>query len=162
LFRERDRGTQAAVSEEEMEQHEIDKLISDIQDYLDRAGRQRETEGLEGATEVEREELQAGFFTSAGSRAKMQRFLKLSRFAAYAVEILTIALFTTGVLIPFRSRAGTLMFLLAVLLVGVFTVTVLHGLRTRIHLLMRIESNTRRIALAKARIAEALGQIQMK
>ena len=52
------------------------------------------------------------------------------------------------------------MFLLAVLLFGVFTVTVLHGFRTRIRLLMQIESNTRRIALTKARIAEMLGQIR--
>ena len=145
-----------------MEQHEIEKLMTDIQEYLNRVEKQQEAEGLEEATETEQEELEAGSFTSAGSKAKMKRFLKLSRIAAYAVEILTMAIFTTGVLIPFPSRAGTLMFLLAVLLFGVFTVTVLHGLRTRIHLLIRIESNTRRIAFTKARIAEALGQIRME
>jgi len=145
-----------------MEQHEIDRLMNDIQEYLGRAETKGEGEEPNETAYTERQNLESGCFISAGDKKKIQRFLKFSQIAAYAVEFLTMALFTIGVLIPFQSRMGTLMFLLSVLLFGVFAVTVLHGLRTRVRLLIRIESNTRRIALTKERIAEALGQIQME
>jgi uncharacterized membrane protein YccC len=90
----------------------------------------------------------------------MKQFLKYSRFASYAVEVLTIALLTAAMLSPFQSWQRTAMFLMGVLLFGIFTITVLIGLQARIRLLLQIELNTYRIAISKRRIAEVLEKFQ--
>lgn len=145
-----------------MDQQEIDRLINDIQDYLNRLGKRQQVHDNESAKKGEPDELEAGFFIPAGSRARMERFSKYSRFASYAVEALTIGLFTAGMLAPFSTWPRTLMFLMGVLIFGIFTITVLLSLQARIQLLLRIESNTRNIALNKARIAETLGKIRIE
>lgn len=144
-----------------MDQKEIDRLIADIQGYLNRVGKRQSVHDAESAKEAEPDELEPGFFIAPDSRARMERFSKYSRFASYAVEALTIALFTAGMLAPFRTWPRTLMFLMGVLIFGIFTITVLLSLQARIQLLLQIESNTRNIALNKARIAETLGKIRI-
>lgn len=143
-----------------MDQQEIDRLISDIQDYLNQVGKRPSVEKEGGL--AEQAGVEAGFFISPSSRAKMDRVLKYSRFGSYAIEALTIALFTAGVLSPFRTWPATLMFLIGVLLFGIFAITVLLNLQARIELLIGIEGNTHQIALNKARIADALEKLQME
>ncbi|UCD56363.1 MAG: hypothetical protein JSV16_11065 [Candidatus Hydrogenedentota bacterium] len=145
-----------------MDQHDIDRLVSDIQEYLNQVEEHRQGDEVESQEEGNKNDLESGFFIPDSSRTRMECFLKYSRFVSYAVEVLTIALFTAGVLAPFRSWPRTLMFLLGVLLFGIFTITVLLSLQTRIRLLLQIEANTRRIALSKARIAEALEKIRIE
>lgn len=147
-----------------MDQQEIDRLISDIQDYLNHVGEHDEPQkqSAENRKEMEQEDAEAGLFISAPSRKRMERFLKYSPFASYAVEALTIALFTAGILVPFSSWPRTLMFLIGVLLFGVFTITVLLSLHARIQLLVQIESNTHRIAMQKEKIARALERIRIE
>jgi len=143
-----------------MEQNEIDKLVGDIQNYLTDVGEQTpfdETDRARQAPEMAR----AGLFISAGGRTGMDRFLKYSRLASYAVELLTIGLFTTGVISPFPSWPMTLMFLMGVLLFGIFSITVLISLQARIRLLLRIEESTKRVARSKERIATALEKIRI-
>ncbi len=155
-----------------MEQHEIDKLIGDVEDYLRQVGRtdsatsstpvEGANEGLFNSVAGEQAATDAGLFITADSRKKMARFLKYSRFASHAVEALTIGLFTTGMLAPFSNWPRTLMFLLSVLFFGIFAITVLLSLHARIELLLQIESNTRRIAVSKARIADTLDRIKLE
>jgi hypothetical protein len=154
-----------------MEQREIDKLISDIEDYLKQVGKSAASavapaedaaKAILDSAEGEQAAINAGLFITPDSRKKMGRFLKFSRFASHAVEILTIGLITTAVLAPFPSWPRTLMFLLGVLLFGIFTVTVLLSLHARIELLLQVESNTRTIAIHKARIAAALDKIKLE
>jgi hypothetical protein len=143
-----------------MDQQEVDKLVSDIQEYLRSVaidGPDRAAGSLEQSGEAE-----AGLFMTSGSRKKMRRFMKLSRAASVAVEILTIALFVTGLLVPFSSWSRTAMFLMGTLLFGIFTMSLLFGLQARIRLLCRIEANTREIALNKARIANFLENIRIE
>lgn len=141
-----------------MEQQEIDKLVADIQNYLSQAPDQL----LPQQTDEEGPETKSGIFIPPFARRRMERFLKYSKVASYAVEILTITLFTVAVVSPLRSWQATLMFLTGALVFGIFTVTVLFGLRARIRLLMRIEANTRSIAESKLRIARALENIHMR
>ena len=143
-----------------MDQQEIDRLINDIQDYLNQVGK-RPPVGKENG-QAEQAELEAGLFIAPASRAKMDHVLKYSRFGSYAIEALTIALFTAGVLSPFQTWPATLMFLIGVLLFGIFAITVLLSLQARIELLLGIEGNTHQIASSKARIADALEKLQME
>ncbi|RJP69322.1 MAG: hypothetical protein C4532_11125 [Candidatus Abyssobacteria bacterium SURF_17] len=147
-----------------MDQQEIDRLINDIQEYLNQVGEHKETHGPSAGNlkEVGQEDAETGLFISAPSRNRMERFLKYSPFASYAVEALTIALFTAGILVPFSSWPRTLMFLIGVLLFGIFTITVLLSLNARIQLLVQIESNTRRIARQKEKIARVLDRIRIE
>jgi CHASE3 domain sensor protein len=145
--------------EDLMERDEIDKLVSDIQDYLNDV--ERQAGGTVRRLTENQETAHNGAFIPAKSRGRMNRFLKYSRFASYAVEVLTIGLFTAGVMFPFISWSVTVMFLMGVLLFGIFAITVLFGLQTRVRLLLRIESNTRRVALSKERIADALENIRI-
>ncbi|MBI5116395.1 hypothetical protein HZA56_07970 [Candidatus Poribacteria bacterium] len=154
-----------------MEQREIDKLISDIEDYLKQVGRSGASSAVpaEDAAKAvldsaggEQATINAGLFISPDERKKMGRFLKFSRFASHTVEVLTIGLITTGVLAPFPGWPRTLMFLLGVLLFGIFTITVLLSLHARIELLLQIETNTRTIAIHKARIAATLDKIKLE
>ena len=86
----------------------------------------------------------------------MERFLKISRYACYSAEALTIVLLTTIIIAPFENWSSTLLFIAGTLLFGIFTVSALLGMQARIRLLLRIESNTERIASSKTRIATAL------
>jgi len=142
-----------------MEQFEIDRLLHDIQDYLNQPDTKRviDEAGLHDAAEQEDEE--AGVFIEGDSRSKMEKFLNYFQCALYAVEVLTIALFTAVMLAPFENWPHTVMFLIGVLLFGIFTISVLLGLQARIRLLFKIENNTREIAVNKGRIADALEKI---
>ena len=142
-----------------MEQREIDKLVSDIQNYLTDVGEQAPFDATDRASQ-EQDMARAGLFISTKGRTGMGRFLKYSQLASYAVELLTIGLFTAGVISPFPSWPMTLMFLMGVLLFGIFSVTVLISLQARIRLLLRIEESTKRVARSKERIAAALERIQ--
>ena len=146
-----------------MEQYEIERLVNDIQEYLNHADENGENESMEEGGELHyNEEEAAGIFIGTGSRTKMERFLKFFQFALYTVEVLTISLFTAVMMFPFRSWPQTIMFLIGVLLFGIFTISLLLGLQTRIRLLFSIESNTRQIADSKTRIAEALENIRLE
>jgi hypothetical protein len=142
-----------------MEQYEIERLINDIQDYLNRP-EQEEVDVAELDDSSRHDDEGAGIFIENSSRKRMKRFLKLFQYAFYAVEILTISLFTAVMMFPFPKWPHTMMFLIGVLLFGIFTISLLLGLQARIGLLFKIESNTRQIAYNKARIAEALENIQ--
>ena len=142
-----------------MEQFEIDRLVHDIQDFLNQSEKMQELDGAEMPENIEQEGEDAGVFIETGSRSKMERFLKYIQCALYAVEVLTIALFTAVMLAPFESWPHTVMVLIGVLLFGIFTISLLLGLQTRIRLLFKIESNTKQIAISKTRIAEALEKI---
>ena len=143
-----------------MEKFEIDKLVGEIQDYLNRVEKQKHLNEIPGLTEPEEDSTDGGLFIPTESRLRMKQFLKYSRIASYAVEVLTIALLTAAVLSPFQSWQRTAMFLVGVLLFGIFTITVLIGLQARIRLLLQIELNTYRIAISKRRIAEVLEKFQ--
>jgi hypothetical protein len=140
-----------------MERHEVDKLISDIQDYLKKEDLKPREESSE--TRQLREE-RDGVFIPPDSRIRMERFLGYSKLACYTVEALTIGLFTGFMLWRPDSLPTKLMVLMGVLLVGIFMVTVLLSLHARIRLLLRIEVNTRSIALNKARIVKAIEGIK--
>ncbi len=148
-----------------MDPNEIERLVSDIQGYLNEAARKKEKPDEETAHDIakapESDEEHAGSFITAKSLSGLKRCMRLSTYASYAVEMFTIALFTGGVLVPFSSWPRTIMFLLGVLIFGIFAITVLLSLQARIHLLLRIESNTRQIAVSKSRIAEALEKIHI-
>ena len=144
-----------------MEKSEIDKLVSDIQEYLNRVDKQKQINEIPGLNESQEDSVaDAGLFIPSESRLRMKRFLKYSRYASYAVEALTIALLTSAVLSPFHTWQQTTMFLMGVLLFSIFTITVLIGLQARIRLLLQIELNTYRIAISKRRIAEVLEKLQ--
>jgi hypothetical protein len=141
-----------------MKQFEIDKLVDDIQGYLNQVEAQG---GNVNAVEEPPAELSdEGLFIPTKSRKKMNRFLRFSKYACFTVEALTIGLLTTAMLAPFGSWSRTIMFVTGSLLLSIFAITVLLGMQTRIRLLMQIESNTQRIAVSKARIAEALARIR--
>jgi len=142
-----------------MEQFEIDRLVHEIQDYLIQSDQKQEVDDAEMHENSEQEDEEAGIFIETGSRSKMERFLKYLQCALYAVEVLTISLFTAVMLAPFESWPHTVMFLMGVLLFGIFTISLLLGLQARIRLLFKIESNTRQIAISKTRIAKALEKI---
>jgi hypothetical protein len=151
--------------EEYMDQQEIDKLIRDIQGYL----KKNETPIplVEAATVADAadeitDKITDGSFISPESRRKLPVITGFIRYASYVVEILTIALFTAGIVHPSDSWPKTLMFLLGVLLFGIFAITTLLTFQVRIQLLLKIEDNTRSIAANKARIAEALEKIHIE
>lgn len=151
-----------------MNQYEIDKLVGDIQDYLNSVNNSvdvDEKNEIRDSAFSDNGELksdQAGLFIPEKSRKNLMRFMKYSRFASYVVEAMAIGLITTGVIYPFPSLPRTLMFLAGVLLFSIFTITMLLGLQARIRLLLQIETNTREIAQNKARIAEALERIHIE
>lgn len=143
-----------------MKQSEIDKLIGDIQGYLNQAAAQG---GFDEASYIAaHQDTEGGIFIPAGSRKKMDRFLEYSRYACYLAEALTIALLTAVVVSPFDSWSRTAMVVVGALLFGVFAVTLLLGMQARIRLLLRIEANTQRIAQSKARIAETLDKLRIE
>ena len=142
-----------------MEQYEIDKLVDEIQGYLNHVGKGEDYVGAPEGTR--RDDVQAGLFIQSRSRKKMHRFLMFSKYAHYGVEALTIGLLTTVMLSPFDSWPRTAMFVIGVLLFGIFTITVLLGMQTRIRLLLQIEANTQNIALTKTRIAETLEKFRL-
>lgn len=143
-----------------MDQHEIDKLVNDIQDYLADVEEQAPF-GTDDREDRERDMARAGLFISDEGWTGMGRFLKFSQLASYAIELLTIGLFIGCVLSPFPSWPVTLMFLMGVLLFGIFSITVLLSLQARVRLLLRIEESTKRVARSKERIASALERIQL-
>lgn len=144
-----------------MDQHEMDKLMNDIQDYLkDRRTQKPAIEPAVAADPIY--EPGEGTFISAASRKRIPLIMRCTRYASYAVEVLTIALFTSGIIHPFESWPRTMMFLLGVLLFGIFAITTLLSYQVRIQLLMKIEDNTRAIAANKARIADALDKIHIE
>lgn len=141
-----------------MEQHEIERLMNDIQDYLSRDSGSHEDDC--GEEEEPTDELDdGGSFISDESRIRMERHLRCLQIALYSTEALTISLFTAVMLFPFQNWLKTIIFLAGVLLFGIFSMSVLLGLQTRIRLLFQIEINTRQIALSKGRIAEVLERI---
>lgn len=140
-----------------MKQSEIDKLVDDIQMYLNRVREHGDMAEGDHRTNAE-----TGIFIPSESKKRMERYLTYSRYACYAVEALTIALVTSVIMWPFSSLAQTAMFVVGTLLFGLFTVTMLLGTQARIRLLLRIETNTRRIAAGKARIADALEKMQFE
>ena len=142
-----------------MEQYEIDKLVDEIQGYLNRGGKGEDYVGAPEGTR--RDDVQAGLFIQSRSRKKMHRFLMFFKYAHYGVEALTIGLLTTVMLSPFDSWPRTAMFVIGALLFGIFTITVLLGMQTRIRLLLQIEANTQSIALTKTRIAETLEKFRL-
>jgi hypothetical protein len=142
-----------------MEQYEIDRLVSDIQDFLSQNRREPRVDDSVMSETRQEDEDETGIFISPDSRLRMEWFLKYSRFAIYAVEVLTVSIFTAVMLSPLSSWPKTIMLLMGVLLFGIFTITLLVGLQARIRLLVQIESNTRQIALSKTRIADALEKI---
>jgi hypothetical protein len=144
-----------------MKQSEIDKLVDDIQVFLNRIGEQG---GMPEASYAcsPTAHAAAGIFIPSGSKKKMERFLKYSRYACYSVEALTIGLVTTVIVWPFASLSQTAMFVVGALLFGLFTVTTLLGTQARVQLLLKIEANTQRIAASKARIAEALERLEFE
>ncbi|GAB4346599.1 MAG: hypothetical protein Kow0099_27920 [Candidatus Abyssubacteria bacterium] len=139
-----------------MEKHEVDKLIADIQEYLKNGNRKPQPES--GNTKHAEE--RTGVFIPPNSHVRMGWLLKYSSLACYAVEALTIGLFTGCMLWRSESLSTKLMVLMGVLLVGIFMVTVLLSLQARIRLLLRIEMNTRCIALSKARLIKAIEGIR--
>ena len=141
-----------------MEAHEMDKLMSDIQDYL----KNRDGAGVE--TDIANPEGKPvpGSFISQKSRGKIPSLLKMSSIASYAIEILTIVLITAIMLHPSHTWPKTLMLLCGVLLLGIFMITTILNFQARIQLLLKIEENTRSIAVSKIRIAEALDNIQIE
>ena len=142
-----------------MEQYEIDKLVSEIQDYLNQDEMNQNLDDIMGPEEMHQEDEESGSFMEAKARTRMERSLKYFQFALYAIEVLTISLFTAAIFSPFSTWPQTAMFLIGVLLFGIFAMTIMLGLQARIRLLFKIESNTRQIALSKMRIAEVLGKI---
>ena len=141
-----------------MKQPEIDKLVGDIQDYLNEAASQG---GFDEESYISAHQgAGSGIFIPADSKKKMDRFLNYSRYACYLAEALTIALLTAVVVSPFESWPRTAMFVVGALLFGVFAVTLLLGMQARIRLLLRIEENTQRIAHSKARIAQTLSRLR--
>lgn len=141
-----------------MEAHEMDKLISDIQSYL----KNREGAAVETDIAKAEDEPAPGSFISQNSRRKIPSLLKASSIASYAIEVLTIVLITAIMLHPSPTWPKTLMLLCGVLLLGIFMITTLLSYQARIQLLLKIEENTRSIAASKARIAEALDNIQIE
>ncbi len=144
-----------------MDQQEMDKLVEEIQNFLNKNDKGTASDAPH-ATEVAEAKTADGSFIAPQSRQKLPLILKVNRLSSYVLEVLTIALVTTGVVHPFPSWPQTLMFLLGVLLFGIFSIVSLLGHQARIRLLLRIEENTRSIAASKARIAKALEQIQVE
>jgi len=143
-----------------MKQFEIDELVDDIQDYLNHVGDQGDEEGV--INDAPDNHSLAGLFIPAGSRKRMERFLKYSKYGCYSVEAFAIGLLTTVILAPFESWPRTAMFVMGTLLFSIFTVTALLGMQARIRLLLQIEANTQRIAVSKARIAAALEKFRLE
>ena len=144
-----------------MKQPEIDKLVDDIQVFLNRVSEQGGiTEESFAPSTITGAE--AGIFIPAGSKKKMDRFLKVSRYACYLLEALTIGLLTAVIVWPIGSLPQTAMFIVGALLFGIFTITMLFGMQARVHLLLKIEANTQRIAASKARIAESLEKLHLE
>lgn len=143
-----------------MKQFEIDKLVDDIQDYLNSV--EKPGVGANGVDKISQTGREAGLFISIKSREKMKRFLKFSKYACHAVEALTIGLLTTVILGPFGGWPQMVTLVIGTLLLSIFAVTVLLGMQARIRLLLQIESNTQRIAASKARIAEALEKLRLE
>ena len=144
-----------------MKQSEIDKLVDDIQVFLNRVSEQG---GMAEASYacLPTANAEPGIFIPSGSKKKMERFLKYSRYVCYVVEALTIGLVTSVIVWPFASLAQTAMVVAGTLLFGLFTVTMLLGTQARIRLLLKIETNTQRIAANKARIADVLEKMQFE
>ena len=144
-----------------MKQSEIDKLVDDIQVFLNRVSEQGgiTEESFASCTTTCAE---PGIFIPTGSKKKMDRFLEISRYACYSVEAFTIGLLTSVIVWPFGSLPQTAMFVVGALLFGIFTITMLFGMQARVRLLLKIEANTQRIAASKARIAEALEKLQIE
>lgn len=142
-----------------MEQYEIDKLMNDIQDYLNRNSGNHQDDCVEDGELTGELDDEEESFISDESRLRMERHLKYLQIAIYSTEALTISLFTAVMLFPFDNWLKTIMFLAGVLLFGIFSISVLLGLQARIRLLFQIEINTRQIALNKSRIAEVLEKI---
>ena len=143
-----------------MKQSEVDRLVEDIQQYLSQTA--DNGDAFPNCCPPPEESAEAGIFIAADSNKRMNRFLKISRYACYSIEALTIGLLTTTVIAPFESWSRTIMFVLGVLLSGLFAVSALYGMQARIKLLLNIESNTQRIALSKARIAASLEKLRLE
>ncbi len=143
-----------------MKQFEIDKLVDEIQDYLNSVETDEEDATAVGAMPDNHEK--AGLFIPEGSKKKMGRFLKTAKYAGYAIETLAIGLLTTVIMAPFGSWPRTVMFVIGTLLVSIFAVAVLHAMQARIRLLLQIEANTQRIAVSKVRIAMALEKFRLE
>ena len=142
-----------------MKQFEVDKLVEDIQEYLTQVA--ENGDASESTYNSPIESAEAGIFIAADSKNRMTRYLKISRYACYLIEALTIGLLTTVMIAPFESWSRTIMFVSGALLLGLFMVSALYGMQARIKLLLSIESNTQRIALSKARIAESLQKLRL-
>lgn len=147
-----------------MESHEMDKLMSDIQDYLKEGEPQGKTDRAVASAPAEKRglEFSPGTFIGEGFRRKIPAVIMLSKVASCLVQICTIALFTLILLNPLQSAPKTAMLLLGVLIFGVFAITSIMSFQTRIELLLKIEDNTRSIAASKARIAETLEGIHLE
>jgi hypothetical protein len=147
--------------EEIMRQSEIDKLVDDIQVFLNRVAEEGGTieESLVSSTPHHAE---SGIFIPAESKKKMDRFLRFSSYACYAVEALSVVLLTALIVWPVGGLLQTAMLVVGTLFFGIFAVTMIFGMQARVRLLLKIEENTQRIATSKARIANALEQMQFE
>jgi hypothetical protein len=143
-----------------MESHEMDKLMSEIQDYLKQGN--PETSADAAPAGKDKEKLAPGAFISERSRGNIPAILTISKIASCAIEVGAIVLFTVILLNPMQSWPQTLMVLLGVLMFGIFAITTIFSYQTRIQLLLKIEENTRSIAASKARIAETLEGIHIE
>jgi len=128
-----------------MNPEDIEKMIRDAEDWANQ--------------EVEKSG--DGKFILPESRKKMKRDSILISIAIVFIESMTMVIIAMAIIAPFPTFPRTVMFVFATLALAIFAITMMLGLKARIRLLFRIESNTQIIALSKQRIAEALENLRI-
>lgn len=147
------------------DQPNMDKLMHDIHEFL--RAEVAEDESIirsvptDGEPVLEGELLDAADagFLPGGEPEILGRVGRLARWASYGVQGLATLALLAAVSITWESWQHLGLALVAILATGLVGVILLLGVHARISLLLDIESNTRRIASNKERIATMLERI---
>lgn len=139
-------------------QPEMDRLMEDIQAYL-RADGQPVVAEDEPALEGEPEMDVSGRFLPGGSPHVMARVGTLARYGSYVAQALAMFALAGVVSVSWTTWVHMALAVIAVLGAGLVSVILLLGVDARIRLLCDVESNTRRIAANKQKIAQLLERI---
>lgn len=150
---------------------DMDRLIHDIQDFL-RAESAEDAKvvrsvpmGEEAVLEGELLEVTGGAeeggggFLPSGDPEVLRRVGRLAQAGSYAIQGVAIGALMIAVSMAWPSALHLTLAILTILGGGIVGVIALLGVHARIALLLEIESNTRRIAGNKQRIAAMLERI---
>lgn len=138
-----------------MKQPDMEQLMADIQQFLNTS----EPDGDAAALDGEVEAPDAGRILPLGNPAAMAWVGRVAKWGSFAAEGLTILLLAGVATVGWASWVHLGLALAGILAAGLVSSMLLLGLHARIALLVEIETNTRRIADNKERIASLLERI---